>query len=306
MAIQNRYYSNLAQGSFITNTGGIEPSDSALTVQASVHWPTSFPFVLRAEPGTANEEVILVTSGSGTSASPYLLSRGYDGTNPLVHAQGASIIPGFCQLDLVDPQVHINETTSTSGVHGLPANAWGGGTTQLIAAYPYTAASGTTLNITSIPPTYNHLRIQYAIKGNGTSAGGLTNGADPLLMRCNNISTNTYDGVSNYIGDSFSGARGGAGIGTTFYCGISWNNFYPTAGRGTGWIDIPNYSDSTSVKNVTFAGVATDNGGAITYIYGAGGPGGSANVSAISSIQLIMSGSSSGWAAGHVWVYGIN
>src|SRR5580698_10149631 len=136
MTTQNRYYSNLSQGSFITNVGGISSSNTVITVQATANWPTQFPFTVRIEPGTANEEVVLISSSAGTSSSPYIAQalsvsgRGFDGTNPLSHSQGAAIIPGFSQLDFAQPQQHITLTGSTSGAHGLPANAWSGGTMQ--------------------------------------------------------------------------------------------------------------------------------------------------------------------------------
>lgn len=305
MTTQNRYYSNLGQGTFITNTGGLTSSGSAMTVQTNRNWPSQFPFTVRLEPGTNNEEVALVTSGAGTAALPYQLTRGFDGTNQLAHAQGTSVIPGFCQLDFSQPAQHINLTGSASGAHGLPASAWSGGTQQLIATYPYTAASGTTLNMPSIPQTFNHLKVVYSLRGNGTSAGHYTNYTDALQMQVNGISTATYSGLYTLLNPSSTLTTPATSLGTAFNCGIVWNQFSATPGMGNGYIDIFSYADHAGVKQVSFQGAATDHGAAYSGVVGFGGPGGSSNTNPITSIQLIVFGSSSAFIAGDVWLYGI-
>jgi hypothetical protein len=309
MSTQNRYYSNLGQGTFITNTGGLTASASALTVQSSGNWPTQFPFTVRLEPGTANEEVALVTSGAGTAATPYQLQRGYDGTNQLVHAQGASVIPGFCQLDFSQAGQHINLTGSASGAHGLPAGAWLGGTQQLINKYAYTAFSGTQLNITSIPQTFSHLRLIYSLRGNGTTTGHFGASVpfgDALQMAMNGVTTATYTGLYTIQYPGTSTPSGTITPGAAFNCGIIWNQYYATPGMGNGYVDIFSYADTTGIKQVSFNGSASDHGSAYGAVFGWAGPGGSSNAHAITSIQLSVSGSSSGFIAGNVWLYGIS
>jgi hypothetical protein len=308
MTTQNRYYSNLGQGTFITNSGGLTASSSALTVQSNSNWPKQFPFTVRLEPGTANEEVALVTSGSGTSALPYQLTRGYDGTNQLVHAQGASVIPGFCQLDFSQPAQHINLTGSSSDAHGLPASAWLGGNRQLINTYPYTDWSGVTLNMSSIPQTFNHLQVVYAIRGNGTTTGHFGSNVpfiDALQMQVNGVTTATYTGLYNLVYPSNFTTSGTITPGSAFNCGAVWNQYYSTPGMGMGNIDIISYADTSSIKQVSFQGSCTDHGTAYAAIEGWGGPGGSSNAHAISSIQLSILGSSSSVISGNVWLYGL-
>lgn len=309
MTTQNRYFSNLSQGSFITNTGGLTSSASAMIVQSNNKWPTQFPFTVRLEPGAANEEVALVLSGAGTAASPYQLQRGYDGTNELSHAQGSSVIPGFCQLDFSQSAQHINLTGSASAAHGLPGSAWLGGTQQLIHTYPYTAFAGTQLNIPSIPQTFNHLKLVYNLRGNGTSVGHYGSNVpfgDALQMQMNGVTTATYTGLYNLMWPANLTTSGAITPGAAFNCGIVWNQFFATPGMGVGYVDLISYADNTSIKQVSFQGSASDHGSAYGAVLGWAGPGGSTNTRAITSIQLSIVGSSSGLTSGNIWLYGIS
>lgn len=306
MTTQNRYYSNLSQGSFITTTGGLPIGSTSMTVQATVRWPVLTPFAVRVEPGTANEEVVLVTSGSGTAGSPYLLMRGYDGTAQVNHSQGSAVVPGFCQADLAEPQQHINQTSSTSGAHGLPSNAWGGGTMQLIQSLSYTQASAATFNFPTIPQTYNTLRFVYNLQGNGNSAGELgpaATFADAITLQFNNVTSSVYDGLSSYTTNNGSSITTGNGVSTSFWCGAVWNQLFATPGMGSGWIELPGYANNAFAKNCTFSSVATDNRGSIANLWGCGG---TRSTSSITSAQVTIIGSSSGYNAGSIQLYGIS
>jgi hypothetical protein len=302
---QNRYYTNLSQVSYITNTGGILPSDETVTTNSQVNWPTQYPFAVRIEPGTNNEEVALVTGGLGTAASPYELYRGYDGTNPLTHASGAAIAPGFCELDFAEPQQHLNNSTP-GAVHGLPANAWGGGTMQLLATVPYTSAVGTVISISTIPSTFNHLRLEYSLQGNGSSAGGILSYCDFLTMRFNGISGALYQGINSFVaqgaGSTFLTRQTSSTQG--FWVGPIWIENPSTPGRGRGVIEIPAYADTTSIKSATSQGVASDGGVDFITMTAAGCLG--TYTSPVASIQLQVWGSSTAFVAGDVWLYGIN
>lgn len=307
MSTQYRYYSNLSQGTFITNIGGIDADDTVVTVQATASWPTSKPFTVRFEPGTANEEVGYVSAGSGTAGDPFEITRGYDGTNQIPHSQGTAIVPGFCQADFAEPQQHMNQVTSTSGAHGLPSNAWGGGTTQLIGTYPYTAAVGTTFTIPTIPSTYNTLRIEYALRGNGTSSGGIAGAAyaDALLMTFNGNTGANYQGTALVTNESAATAYTRQSNQPAFWCGCAWIQHSATAGMGRGWIEIPSYSDNSSVKSAHFMGVAADGGSGIVIVSGAGSAGPNTNTLPITSLGIRIASSSTGYIAGTVWLYGI-
>ena len=296
---QNRYFSNLAQGTFITNSGGLTTSTTALIVQSTTKWPTQFPFTVRAEPGTANEELILVLSGSGTAGIPYQIQRGFDGTNPLAHRSGVSIIPGFCQLDLSQPQQHLNLNTPTSGAHGLPSSAWGGGTMQLLNTQP---ANSSSLLFTSIPATFNHLRIVYAFQANGTG-GSVENGVDVFSAMLNSAAVAAnWNGI--FVRDSstapvlYKGSlSNGAPIG-----GLVWNSYYGSPSYSWGTMDFPFYTNSGSYKGFTSQSYASDGGSAYTTF----NLGGSFRISTpITEITLQPEGSSTAFISGNAWLYGI-
>lgn len=312
MTTQNRYYSNLSQVSYVTNTGGLSSGDvvSNMTTQASVNWPTVYPFTVRFEPGTNNEEVGLVTSGLGTAANPFVTTRGYDGTNVRYHASGTAVVPGFCELDFAEPQQHLNAGVPVSGPgpHGLPSSAWSGGTMQLLDTILYSSAVGTTISIPSIPTSnFNHLRIEYSLQGNGTSASSAfpsANYADLLALRFNSIAAANYQSLYTYsystgLPSVVRSSNSTQGI----IVGAVWIQDPATAGRGRGVIEIPAYADN-GYKTATHQSIASDGGSDILITSGGGSLG--SNTSAISSIQLQVYGSSTAFTAGAVWLYGIN
>lgn len=315
MTTQNRYYSNLSQASFVTNVGGVSSSDSALTVQTTAGWPSTAPFTIRFEPGTANEEVALVASGSGTSGAPFQLShRGYDGTAPLAHALGAAVVPGFCQLDFAEPQQHINQSSALALVngntaHNLPASTWTGGTVSLISKIA--APASNIISIPSIPQTFQHLRLEYSLVGNGTGTGGLPSVAyaDYMTMRFNGSTTPTYQSISSYVAGTASSTgllRLGGSTGSTLGMLVApiWTHAVSTNGRGRGVIDIPDYTGTGDIKTMTCQGTASDGGADLVTLTGGGAAGSPANP--VSSIQLQIYNSSTAFSAGTVWLYGIN
>jgi hypothetical protein len=193
---QNRYYSNLAQATFIANTGGLGISTTTLQVTANENWPTEFPFALWLEPSTENAEVVLVTSGAGTAITPYNITRGYDGTIAYSHAIGAIVTPGVIELDLADPQNHLNLTGSSSGAHGLPASAWLGGQLQLIDTQVVETAQPTvTFNssvFSGISASLNHVLVIAQAK-----SSSLANNNDYLTVQMNSYSGSTY--MDNFL-----------------------------------------------------------------------------------------------------------
>lgn len=81
-----RQYSNIAVDT--TLAAGINNSATTLDLADDSGWPAA-PFTLVIEPGTANEELILVGSKSGVTLSS--LTRGYGGTSAVSHSAGAEI-----------------------------------------------------------------------------------------------------------------------------------------------------------------------------------------------------------------------
>jgi hypothetical protein len=118
-----RYYSNTAQAATLENAGGISTGTTNIVLSTTNGLPTSFPFTLRLDPDTANEELVSVTSGSGTGGSPYVVTRAYDGTTAKSHTQGSPVVHSGSAADLRLPQEHMANVTP-GDVHGLPVSAW--------------------------------------------------------------------------------------------------------------------------------------------------------------------------------------
>lgn len=110
---------NYTGGAAATTTVGIIGSSgtTSFSVTSSTGWPYgSAPFFVVVEPGTANEEKLLVTrtGSSDTSLNVYSTptvdaNRGLDGTVAAAHAAGSAIYPVFTALDADEA----NELAST-------------------------------------------------------------------------------------------------------------------------------------------------------------------------------------------------
>lgn len=105
-----RYYSNTAVATTLENSGGITPTSTQLILGNTTGYPTQFPFTLRLEPDTPNEELVTVNSGAGSAGSPYVVSRGSDGTTAKSHAQFSPVTHGFSARDFREAQDHIADT----------------------------------------------------------------------------------------------------------------------------------------------------------------------------------------------------
>jgi len=95
---------------------------TSFTITAYTGWPYgSDPFFVVVEPGTANEEKILVTRTGSTDttinvyATPSVAAnRGADGTSSVAHSSGVTVFPVFTALDADEA----NELTSAFGSKG--------------------------------------------------------------------------------------------------------------------------------------------------------------------------------------------
>lgn len=112
---QNRYYSSNAAST--TLTGSIGTDDTTITVGSSTGYPTSYPFTAIIERDTVNEEVISVTSVTGTT---WTVARGQDGTAAVSHTVGVKVEHGVSARDFNEPQAHMAASTN---VHGLAGGA---------------------------------------------------------------------------------------------------------------------------------------------------------------------------------------
>jgi hypothetical protein len=209
-------------------------------------YPTSFPFTLSLEPGTASFELVSVTAGAGTSASPWTVTRAYDGTLARTHAAGAVLVHAFSAGDLTEAALHY-AMGSGSGVHGLPASAWSGN--ACTAINETTLANSTTNVITwsGIPATYQHLLV--SVQARLTETTALT---DDISLQFNGDTGSHY----SYLEMSAANTSGSmvAANGTAyavsaikaFRAAASQGGAPANAGGGFAW--IPNYSSAAFNK----------------------------------------------------------
>lgn len=170
-----RTYTNLAASS--TLSGGITNSQTTLVLHGTTNWPTSFPFQVSIEPDTATEELVLVTSGAGTSGTPYVITRGQDGTSGRTHADLAIAQHRISAVDFSDSRAHEAATTA----HGLNSGMRVAGGAQPTLSTVNTTTSETALALFTVPGNQSAGQC-YSLTAWGTF-GTLGTGANTLLLR---------------------------------------------------------------------------------------------------------------------------
>lgn len=250
---QWRFYSNLAVQDTLAVPGGGDLNTSATSLYAGsgapVGYPTSFPFTLCLEPADANFELVSVTAGAGTSATPWTVTRAYDGSLAKTHAAGTAIAHTWSAGDLTTAALHY-AMGSGSGVHGLPASAWLGNACATINET--TLANSTTNVITwsGIPGTYEHLLIVCQARLTETTA--LT---DDITLNFNGDTGAHYSSLT-VSATNISGSLTGPSAATAFAAGsipafraaASQGGAPANAGGGFAW--VPNYSGAAFNKAV--------------------------------------------------------
>lgn len=127
MAKTRRSYKGGA-ASTTTGTSIAASGATTFTIVAYTGWPYgSAPFFVVVEPGTSNEEKILVTRTGSTDttiniyATPSVAAnRGMDGTTAFLHASGSTVYPVFTATD-ADEANELASTLTTQGdilIHG--------------------------------------------------------------------------------------------------------------------------------------------------------------------------------------------
>jgi hypothetical protein len=118
-----RWYSNTAVLTTLSNVGGISTGATEITPASTTGFPSQYPYTLRMEPDSPNEELVTVTGPKGGSPGTLIITRASDGTTAKTHAAGSVIVHGVSARDFQEPQNHIALVTPGS-VHGLPQSAW--------------------------------------------------------------------------------------------------------------------------------------------------------------------------------------
>lgn len=235
-----RYYTNLA----IPDTLAANINTSATSIVtgsgAPVGYPTQFPWTLRLDPNTASEELVTVTSGAGTSGSPWVVTRAYDGTTAKSHSAGAAVAHGSSAGDFTAAANHY-AMGSGSGVHGLPASAWE--TAAMANLQDITLANSTTSAVTfgSISQAYSHLLL--FAQGRLTETGDQSN---EVSLTFNGDTGSRYA----YVTFAVSNPSGTIATGTgNAFAGASMPVFRFLASQaganvnaGGGFLFIPNYT----------------------------------------------------------------
>ena len=103
-------------GASTTLNGAFAAGATTLSIAAATGWPYGAnPFFIVVEPGTANEEKILVTrANSGDLTLSVSGSRGADGTTDVTHADGSTVYPVFTATD-ADEANELSSTWTTKG-----------------------------------------------------------------------------------------------------------------------------------------------------------------------------------------------
>lgn len=138
-----RSYSNTSPPRSTASSLGSVTSGTSNTVTLSdaSNLPAT-PFTASLERTSTNEELVLVTSISGLTAT---ITRGYDGSNSPAHVSGVDFEHAVGALDYREANAHVNAST---GVHGLAGAVVGTTDTQTLTAKSLVGATGLTSSAT--------------------------------------------------------------------------------------------------------------------------------------------------------------
>lgn len=150
----SRFYSSTAAVTSLQVTAN--PGDASIQVASSSGWPSSFPFTVSLDYGSANEELVDVTGGG---PSVFTVTRAVDGTSASTHNAGAVARHVSSARDFTDSRTH--EASSTS-VHGITG------------AFVDTASVQTLSNKTLNAPTLNNPTIVGTATATGATITGGT------------------------------------------------------------------------------------------------------------------------------------
>ena len=106
-----RYYSSTAVPTTLATSA--TAGATVITVSSLIGYPTSFPFTLALDFEGSMEELVSVTSASGTSLT---VTRGIAGTAGVSHSAGAVVKHVIMHLDHKECQDHRDATTSVHGI----------------------------------------------------------------------------------------------------------------------------------------------------------------------------------------------
>lgn len=141
--VQTRYYSSVAQPSALT--ASIAPSTTNIAVSTTVGFPSTTPYTLALDFGTAAEELVEVTGVAGLNLT---VTRAIDGTSAQDHTAGAVVRHTLSGRDLNDSRFHESKADEVHGLTGVGNNVVGMTTTQTLTNKTLTAPTVTNPTVT--------------------------------------------------------------------------------------------------------------------------------------------------------------
>lgn len=111
------FYSNIAVAT--TLSGSINNAVTSAIVGSTTGWPSSFPYIIALDYGSASEELVRVTANASNTLT---FSRGYGGTSAVSHSAGAVVRHIYNAQDATDFRTH---EAAVLGIHGVAGTVVG-------------------------------------------------------------------------------------------------------------------------------------------------------------------------------------
>jgi microcystin-dependent protein len=182
-----RNYSNTAAPTSLSSA--IISTTTSFSVASLAGYPSSVPFVIALERGTANEELCLVTAVASNTVT---VTRGYGGTQAVGHAQGVAVEHVASAEDYDDANAHI--WVNTRDDHPQYLNA----------------SRHNALSHASVVAPMNLMPVGALVAWAGSSVPG----TDSQWLLCNgqSVSRTTFSALFAVLGTTY-----GAGDGSTTF-----------------------------------------------------------------------------------------
>lgn len=188
-----RYYSNVASTGTLSAAVNGTDTTTVLTLTSALTGWSATPTIAALGYGQPDEEIVLVTAISGSTAT---VTRGFDGSNKQSHTTGATLRHVVSALDFREPNDHVN---ATSGVHGVAGAIVGTTDTQTL--------SNKTLTTPTIGSFANSQHDHGSAAGGGLlPQSSVVNLGTSLAAKADNASVLHLAGTETVAGDkTFSG-----------------------------------------------------------------------------------------------------
>ena len=248
MGTVQRFYSNNAVSGLLSPTLTNSATSVWLTT-APVGYPGQFPFTIWVDPSTAAQEAMSVVSGAGTAGSPWVVTRGFDGTLAQSHAANAVVAHELSAFDVATSRQHeARDNLSLPTPHALPLSAWQQGAFATLQETVAPNSLSTVVTFSAIPQTYSHLLV--VVQGRLTVSTAKS-GEAVCTVNGDTAAKYSYLTMESHALTSINGPNA-----TTSNSQTAWNNFIQLPGSqigsavnaGGGFAWFPNYAGTTFNK----------------------------------------------------------